>query len=213
MLYPSPTLNMPSASTTSLEERTCACLRYFSGVCDSLWEYKKFYVVESSVSGIMSTRTPHKRTREFSPAARSRVYERAEAPKRSKGAHKNVFGRSSGKVQSTAGSLGQGARSLPTFDKASPVVAASPASFLFTFTSALRHELDTIQVPPVFSAVQEGVGQPAHTVDEDIEEVLFNHPRSGKVCCIQHDMAQSDPAPGSERDDAGLDGAMRHSLS
>lgn len=129
----------------------------------------------------MPSKTALKRVRDLVIEDVERTYERASQPKRARVASNPPFARN--------------APETPLVPKQPRVVSTKPSasspralsaetptsSYLFTFTGALRHVLDSLQSPPLFHGLAEGQTGPINTVDEDLEDVLLNHPHSGKV--------------------------------
>lgn len=157
---------------------------------------------------------PRKHPLDTSATANSRVYKRISAPKRTKTRHTSLF------AQPVRGNASIPAAGVPPSREATAPHDTSvpqgeqPPSYLFTFTGALLKKLEDIEVAPAFVGSAEGAGQPLHTVDEALEEILFNHPRSGKVSFRLPELfiGYLTPHAGPERDDDGLVQPMWNAL-
>lgn len=124
---------------------------------------------------------PRKRPLDTSATANVRVYERISAPKRTKTKHTSLFAQPvPGTVKSPTARLPPAHEAAAAHDLSTPQ-GEQPPSYLFTFSGALLKKLEEIEAAPAFVGSAESAGQPLHTVDEALEEILFNHPRSGKV--------------------------------
>ncbi|KAF8598847.1 hypothetical protein BDV93DRAFT_512224 [Ceratobasidium sp. AG-I] len=137
----------------------------------------------------MSQRATPKRPCDVVQTASTRVFEQISAVKQSRTTQQSPLRAASHTVDPALPTHSSNGSNVLSSTQATKASAGQTTPYLFTFTTAIKHVLDDVQNPPVFTTSTEGLGRPLHTVDEDLEDVLLNQPASGKASLLCQDIS------------------------